>query len=218
MTDSLPLCGAFAWWRDCAVAGSIGFMFEMFSDRARRVVVLAQEEARELHHGHVGTEHLLLGLSAQGNGMAAEVLGSLPVTLDVVRARVAESVTSVEERPSGSIPFTQRAKKVLELAELEARSLGHSEIDTAHLLLGLVREGAGVGAQVCVKLDVDLDQVRLRVLRLLASGASPAATGEGASPSSPEAATIRTQLAEIQDQLRDLGTRLTAIERRLDAG
>jgi ATP-dependent Clp protease ATP-binding subunit ClpC len=142
-------------------------MFERFTDRARRVVVLAQEEARMLNHNYIGTEHLLLGLIHEGEGVAARALESLGISLEAVRQQVEEIIGRGEQALSGHIPFTPRAKKVLELASREARQLGHRYIGTEHILLGLIREGEGVAAQVLVKLGADLNRVRQQVIQLL---------------------------------------------------
>ena len=127
-------------------------MFERFTDRARRVVVLAQEEARMLNHNYIGTEHILLGLIHEGEGVAAKALESLGISLEAVRSQVEEIIGQGQQAPSGHIPFTPRAKKVLELSLREALQLGHNYIGTEHILLGLIREGEGVAAQVLVKL------------------------------------------------------------------
>ena len=134
-------------------------MFERFTDRARRVVVLAQEEARLLNHNYIGTEHILLGLIHEGEGVAAKALESLGISLEAVRAQVEEIIGHGGTAPSGHIPFTPRAKKVLELSLREALQLGHNYIGTEHILLGLIREGEGVAAQVLVKLGADLSRV-----------------------------------------------------------
>jgi hypothetical protein len=147
-------------------------MFERFTDRAREVLKLAQEEAGRFSHGFVGTEHILLGLIDEGEGVAAKVLESLDITHEAVRVKVEETVGTAGQRPSGSPPFTPRAKKVLELSLREAMQLGHSYIGTEHLLLGLVREGEGVAAQVLVSLGADLGLVRQRVVQHL-SGYQP---------------------------------------------
>lgn len=155
-------------------------MFERFTERARRVVVLAQEEARLLNHDYIGTEHLLLGLIHEGEGVAARALESLDVSLDRVRADVEGIIGRGSSAPGGSIAFTPRSKKVLELSLREARELGHDYIGTEHILLGMVREAEGVGAQVLHHMDVSLDRVRTRVAELV--GGSPgeeAAGGEG---------------------------------------
>ncbi len=142
-------------------------MFERFTDRARRVVVLAQEEARMLSHNYIGTEHILLGLIHEGEGVAAKALESLGISLEAVRAQVEEIIGQGQQAPSGHIPFTPRAKKVLELSLREALQLGHNYIGTEHILLGLIREGEGVAAQVLVKLGADLNRVRQQVIQLL---------------------------------------------------
>jgi ATP-dependent Clp protease ATP-binding subunit ClpA len=149
-------------------------MFERFSDRARRVIVLSQEEARLLNHNYIGTEHILLGLIAETEGVAARALVSLGVKLDTVRHEVEEIIGQGGSPPSGHIPFTPRAKKVLELSLREAMQLGHNYIGTEHILLGLVREGEGVACQVLVKLGASLPKVRARVVRLLDEGGGEA--------------------------------------------
>lgn len=155
-------------------------MFERFTDRARRVVVLAQEEARLLNHNYIGTEHILLGLIHEGEGVAAKALESLDISLEAVRAQVEEIIGQGGSAPSGHIPFTPRAKKVLELSLREALQLGHTYIGTEHILLGLIREGEGVAAQVLVKLGADLSRVRQQVIQLLSgyAGGKETTTGE----------------------------------------
>jgi len=142
-------------------------VFERFTDRARRVVVLAQEEARMLNHNYIGTEHILLGLIHEGEGVAAKALESLGISLEAVRSQVEEIIGQGQTPPTGHIPFTPRAKKVLELSLREALQLGHNYIGTEHILLGLIREGEGVAAQVLVKLGADLNKVRQQVIQLL---------------------------------------------------
>ena len=142
-------------------------MFERFTDRARRVVVLAQEEAKMLNHNYIGTEHILLGLIHEGEGVAAKALESLNISLDAVREQVQDIIGQGQQQPTGHIPFTPRAKKVLELSLREALQLGHNYIGTEHILLGLIREGEGVAAQVLVKLGADLNRVRQQVIQLL---------------------------------------------------
>jgi hypothetical protein len=142
-------------------------VFERFTDRARRVLVLAQEEARLLNHGFIGTEHILLGLIHEGDGVAAKALEELDISLEDVRARVEELIGPSGSVPDGSPPFTPRAKKVLELSLREALQLGHNYIGTEHILLGLVREGEGVAAQVLVSLGADLAGVRQQVVQML---------------------------------------------------
>ena len=156
-------------------------VFERFTDRARRVVVLAQEEARLLNHNYIGTEHILLGLIHEGEGVAAKALESLGISLEAVRSQVEEIIGQGGSSPSGHIPFTPRAKKVLELSLREALQLGHNYIGTEHILLGLIREGEGVAAQVLVKLGADLSRVRQQVIQLL-SGYSGSGQGEGSEP------------------------------------
>jgi ATP-dependent Clp protease ATP-binding subunit ClpC len=157
-------------------------MFERFTDRARRVVVLAQEEARMLNHNYIGTEHILLGLIHEGEGVAAKALESLGISLEAVRQQVEEIIGQGQQAPSGHIPFTPRAKKVLELSLREALQLGHNYIGTEHILLGLIREGEGVAAQVLVRLGADLNRVRQQVIQLLHGyqGKEPAAAGTSA--------------------------------------
>ena len=142
-------------------------MFERFTDRARRVVVLAQEEARMLNHSYIGTEHILLGLIHEGEGVAAKALESMDISLGAVREKVQEDIGQGQQNPPGHIPFTPRAKKVLELSLREALQLGHNYIGTEHILLGLIREGEGVAAQVLVQLGADLNRVRQTVIQLL---------------------------------------------------
>jgi ATP-dependent Clp protease ATP-binding subunit ClpC len=137
-------------------------MFERFTERARRVVVLAQEEARTLHHNYIGTEHILLALLHEGEGVAAKALKSLGISLVAVRQEVEELIGQGDELLAGHIPFTPRAKKVLELSLRESLQLGHNYIGTEHILLGLIREGDGVAAQVLVRLGADLNRVRHR--------------------------------------------------------
>ncbi|MGB5951875.1 MAG: ATP-dependent Clp protease ATP-binding subunit [Ornithinimicrobium sp.] len=156
-------------------------MFERFTDRARRVVVLAQEEARMLNHNYIGTEHILLGLIHEGEGVAAKALESLGISLDAVREQVQEIIGQGQQSPTGHIPFTPRAKKVLELSLREGLQLGHNYIGTEHILLGLIREGEGVAAQVLVKLGADLNRVRQQVIQLLSGyqGKETASAGVG---------------------------------------
>jgi ATP-dependent Clp protease ATP-binding subunit ClpC len=168
-------------------------MFERFTDRARRVVVLAQEEARLLNHSYIGTEHILLGLIHEGEGVAAKALESLGISLEAVRSQVEEIIGTGGSSPSGHIPFTPRAKKVLELSLREALQLGHNYIGTEHILLGLIREGEGVAAQVLVKLGADLSRVRQQVIQLLSgyqgpSGSSGGGSGSGSSSGGRETA------------------------------
>ena len=206
-------------------------MFEKFTERARQVIVLAQEEARMLNHNHIGTEHLLLGLIHEGQGVAARALESLGISLDDVRRNVEEIIGRGQEPPlTGHIPFTPRAKKVLELSLRESQHLGHGYIGTEHILLGLIREGEGVAAQVLVTLGADLSRVRQQVLQLL-EGRGRGEAGETEAAGQPEAAgggagnepEVRVagapaQTAEILNRLRSIDTRLAAVERHLGLG
>src|SRR5579875_181702 len=170
-------------------------MFERFTDRARRVVVLAQEEARMLNHNYIGTEHILLGLIHEGEGVAAKALESLGISLEAVRQQVEEIIGQGQQAPSGHIPFTPRAKKVLELSLREALQLGHNYIGTEHILLGLIREGDGVAAQVLVKLGADLNRVRQQVIQLLHGyqGKEPASASSGSTESAPSTSLVLDQ-------------------------
>jgi ATP-dependent Clp protease ATP-binding subunit ClpA len=177
-------------------------MFERFTDRARRVIVLAQEEARMLNHNYIGTEHILLGLIHEGEGVAAKALESLGVSLDAVRQQVEEIIGQGQEAPSGHIPFTPRAKKVLELSLRESLQLGHNYIGTEHILLGLIREGDGVAAQVLVRLGADLNRVRHQVIQLIA-GRPPREGAPG---------------PEVQARLDVVEIRLAVLEHRVGTG
>jgi ATP-dependent Clp protease ATP-binding subunit ClpC len=184
-------------------------MFERFTDRARRVVVLAQEEARMLNHNYIGTEHILLGLIHEGEGVAAKALESLGISLEAVRQQVEEIIGQGQEAPSGHIPFTPRAKKVLELSLRESRQLGHDYIGTEHILLGLIREGDGVAAQVLVKLGGDLNRVRQRVIELLQNH-----RGEAEPVGRAAARRERGLPPDIASRLDAIGSRLSAVEQR----
>ena len=153
-------------------------MFERFTDRARRVIVLAQEEARTLQHNYIGTEHLLLGLIREGDGVAAKALASKGVTLDDTRKQVEEMIGKGNATPNGHIPFTPHARQVLELSLREALQLGHSYIGTEHILLGLIHEGEGVGTQVLIKMDVNLGELRSATIDLI-RGNSGDGKGDG---------------------------------------
>ena len=182
-------------------------MFERFTDRARRVVVLAQEEARLLSHNYIGTEHILLGLIHEGEGVAAKALESLGISLEAVRSQVEEIIGQGGSSPSGHIPFTPRAKKVLELSLREALQLGHNYIGTEHILLGLIREGEGVAAQVLVKLGADLSRVRQQVIQLLSGYSGPgqekagATAGGGGSEQSASGSLVLDQFGRNLTQL-----------------
>ncbi|NDE53539.1 MAG: ATP-dependent Clp protease ATP-binding subunit, partial [Actinobacteria bacterium] len=168
-------------------------MFERFTDRARRVVVLAQEEARMLNHNYIGTEHILLGLIHEGEGVAAKGLESLGISLEGVRSQVEEIIGQGQQAPSGHIPFTPRAKKVLELSLREALQLGHNYIGTEHILLGLIREGEGVAAQVLVKLGADLNRVRQQVIQLLSGYQGKEAVASGPAEGTPSTSLVLDQ-------------------------
>ena len=178
-------------------------MFERFTDRARRVVVLAQDEARRLEHDYIGTEHLLLGLIREGDGVANRALAALGVTESAVRAEVERIIGRGQHAPRGHIPFTPRAKKVLELSLREALQMGHNYIGTEHILLGLIREGEGVAAEVLRELGAELERVRRTVIQLLSGYAATGTAGsegvfteyEGshAAPESSFGSTVPTQ-------------------------
>ena len=187
-------------------------MFERFTDRARRVIVLAQEEARMLNHNYIGTEHILLGLIHEGEGVAAKALESLGISLDAVRQQVEEIIGQGHQAPSGHIPFTPRVKKVLELSRREAEQLGHTYIGTEHILLGLVREGDGVAAQVLVMLGADLNRVRQQVIQLLHGR-------QAREPVSARSAAQNLRVSPaVQTRLEAVEQRLVAIEQRIGTG
>ena len=200
-------------------------MFERFTDRARRVVVLAQEESQRLSHNYIGSEHLLLGLLAEREGVAARALESLNVTLTAAREQVEEIIGPGQQTPRGHIPFTPRAKKILELALREALTMGSEVINTEHLLLGLIDEGDGVGAQILQRLGATAQAVREAVARLISADPEAAeVTGPG---SEPRAVSVTRRvltrvdaLTEVRDLLASIDRRLSAIERHLgiDAG
>jgi hypothetical protein len=194
-------------------------MFERFTDRARRVVVLAQEEARMLNHDYIGTEHILLGLIHEGEGVAAKALESLGISLETVRQQVEEIIGQGQQAPSGHIPFTPRAKKVLELSLREALQLGHNYIGTEHILLGLIREGDGVAAQVLVKLGADLNRVRQQVIQLLHGRHSEELeTAHTELWPGPVGGSERRLLAALQARVSAIESRLPVIEQRVGIG
>jgi ATP-dependent Clp protease ATP-binding subunit ClpC len=173
-------------------------MFERFTERARRVMVLAQEEARLLGHNFIGTEHLLLGLVREGEGIAAQALAHFGITLESLREKVEETIGAPPLGAAGPPPFTPRAKRVLELSLREALELGHNYIGTEHILLGIIREGDGVGARLLVEFAGDLATVHQQVIELL-SGYSPTAAPRqpgGPSGSPPDCPHCRASLAE----------------------
>jgi hypothetical protein len=190
-------------------------MFERFTERARRAVVLAQEEARKLDHGYIGTEHLLLGLIHEGEGVAAQALESLGISLKTVRDQVVARVGRGQRPPSGHIPFTERAKRVLELSLRESGQLGHRYIGTEHILLAIVREGDGVAAQVLTGLGADLGRVRQQVIELLHGRTDEgprSGPGRRDAPAGGPAGDVPPD-DEITDWLGALNLRLAAIER-----
>jgi Clp amino terminal domain, pathogenicity island component len=187
-------------------------MFQRFTDRARRVVVLAQEEARSLNHNHIGTEHILLGLIQAEEGVAAAALQSVGITLDAARHKVEEAVGQGQQAPSGHIPFTPPAKKVLELSLREALQLGHEYIGTEHILLGLISQGDGVGAQVLVGLGADLNRVRQQAIQLIAGRQGEPVAGEGPWQGQWARAGLPD---DVLARMASLDRRLAAIERWL---
>ncbi|MGB0873528.1 MAG: Clp protease N-terminal domain-containing protein, partial [Solirubrobacterales bacterium] len=194
-------------------------MFERFTERARQVVVLAQEEARTLKHNYIGTEHILLGLLREEEGLAARVLESLDITVERVRAQVVRIVGSGEEVTSGQIPFTPRAKKVLELALREALSLGHNYIGTEHILLGLVRENEGVAARILLDFDADSEKIRNEVVRMLSGPGGRRSGSSGSSGSGSGSGAAGTGEGKKNSKLLDqFGRNLTklAIDGKLD--
>ena len=183
-------------------------MFERFTERARQVVVLAQDEARALKHNYIGTEHILLGLLREEEGLAARVLESLDITVEEVRAQVARIVGQGDEVTTGQIPFTPRAKKVLELALREALSLGHNYIGTEHILLGLVRENEGVAARILLDFDADAEKIRNEIIRMLSG---PGRRQQGGSAGAAE----KSKSSKLLDQFGRNFTKLAA-EGKLD--
>src|ERR671935_39122 len=191
-------------------------MFERFTERPMQVVVLAQEEARTLKHNYIGTEHILLGLLREEEGLAARVLESLDITVERVRAQVVRIVGSGEEVTSGQIPFTPRAKKVLELALREALSLGHNYIGTEHILLGLVRENEGVAARILLDFDADAEKIRNEIIRMLFGPGAAEGAIDAASILKPALARgeLQTIGATTLDEYRKYLERDAALERR----
>jgi ATP-dependent Clp protease ATP-binding subunit ClpA len=188
-------------------------MFERFTNQARRVVVLAQEQSRDLNHNYIGTEHLVLGLLREGRGTGARALESLDVTLDAVRGEVETRVGRGTQQPSGHIPFTPRAKKALELSLRESLALGQNYIGTGHLLLGLIRKGDGVGVEILVGLGADLNVLRARIIELLPDDTEEGAESGPAVRVAP--ARAERQPGAIQGLLDSIDARLTMIERHL---
>ncbi len=189
-------------------------MFERFTDRARRVVVLAQEEARMLDHNYIGTEHILLALIHEGQGVAARALTALGISLAATRQAVEDIIGRGTQAPSGHIPFTPRSKKVLELSLREALQLGSDYIGTEHILLGLIREGDGVAAQVLVSSGVDLNRARQQVIQLLHDRREPDAPVFASAPPLFSAAAPPTG-DDLVGKLASFAARLSTIELRL---
>jgi hypothetical protein len=190
-------------------------MLERFTDQARRVVVLAEEEARMLHHNWIGTEHLLLGVLREGDGVAARALESLGISLQPVRQQVEEIIGPVQQVPAEYIPFTPRSKKVLELSLRESLQLGHDRVGTGHILLGLIREGDGVAAQVLVRLGADLNQVRQQVIELV-SDLRPQSDRRPQSGRRPPREVVPVMWTNAR--LDVFGGRLAAVEQRVGIG
>jgi ATP-dependent Clp protease ATP-binding subunit ClpC len=180
-------------------------MFEKFTDRARRVIVLAKEEATALNHSYIGTEHLLLGLIRDGDGIAARALTSMGIGLAAVRQAVLDIIGQGQQAPSGHIPFTPRSKKVLELSLREALQLGADSIGTEHILLALLREGDGIAAQILVASGLDLNRVRQQVVELI-PGPHQAGAERAPAPMADD---------DLLERLTSIAARLAAIERRL---
>jgi hypothetical protein len=193
-------------------------MFERFTDRARRVVVLAQEEARLLNHDHIGTEHLLLGLIHEGEGVGARTLESLGISLEAVRLEVEAIIGVGTEKPPAHIPFTPRAKKVLELSLREALQLSHNYIGTEHILLGLIREGEGQGAQVLAKLGGTLERVRQAVVLQLAGAAGEVPTEQAARIGQPPAVMVTGGPGAFQEQESAELVRVVPLAREVHRG
>lgn len=195
-------------------------MFERFTDRARRVIVLAQEEARALCHNYIGTEHLLLGVIAEGEGVGAQALAAQAIPSELIRSQVEEITPKGDAQPpEGHIPFTPRAKKVCELSLREALQLGHNYIGTEHVLLGLIREGEGVACQVLVKLGAELTLVRKTVIAILSGNAQAKAQAKAGAPRLDEEVlcAVRAGVAEaVKDILQTalFGLSLTDDERK----
>jgi len=194
-------------------------MFERLTDRARRVMDLAQDEARRLQHNYIGTEHLLLGLLGEGEGVAAQALESLGIGLAAARQQVEQIAGRGQQAAPEHIPFTPRATKVLGLARREALQLGHHYIGTEHILLGLIREGDGVAAHVLAALGAGLNPVRQQVLRLLhgTQGTDELAGGRGARQR-PPGRRQRGLLPEVLDRVESIEEKLSGIGQRLGAG
>ena len=194
-------------------------MFERFTDQARRVMVLAQEQARMLHHERIAAEHILLGLIHEGDGMAAQALESLGISLEAVRQQVEEIIGQGRHAPPGRIPLTPQAKTVMKLSLREALQMGHSYIGTEHLLLGVIREGQGVAAQVLAGHGADLSRVRQQVLQILGSQKEEEQETAHAAPrTGPAGGRQRELLSEVLDHIESIASRLSAIDQRVGTG
>jgi ATP-dependent Clp protease ATP-binding subunit ClpA len=187
-------------------------MFERFTNQARRVVVLAQEESRSLNHNYIGTEHLVLGILREGQGTGAKALESLDVAVDAVRGEVETRIGRGDQQQAGHIPFTPRAKKALELSLRESLALGHDYIGTGHLVLGLIRKGDGVGVEILVGLGTDLNVLRARVIELLPNDTEE---GDASGPRTRIATRTERLSGAVQGLLDSIDARLTMIERHL---
>ena len=187
-------------------------MFEKFTDRARQAVVRAQEEARQLNHNYIGTEHILLGLIREGDGLAAKALAALGISLEAARQEIEAIIGRGTEPPSAHIPFTPRSKKVLELAWVEAHELGHEHIGTGHILLGLIREGDGVAAHVLVRRGIDLDRARQQVIQLLTGQPGDLPPTAGPASRESEKTTAGRETEEVKDD-DEIGRLRREIER-----
>jgi ATP-dependent Clp protease ATP-binding subunit ClpA len=194
-------------------------MFQRFTDQARRVVNLAQEEARMLRHNRIGTEHILLGLIQVDDGVAAETLESLGISLAAVREQVEEIIGRGRRTPPVNIPYAPQAKKVLDMSLREALALGHHTIGTEHILLGLIREGSGPAAQLLAAMGADLSRVRQQVLELLADSLEPEqGNGPAAQRSGPADTGERGLLSEAIARFESIDSRLSAVEQRVGTG
>lgn len=194
-------------------------MFEKFTGRARRVVVLAQQEARSLNHNYIGTEHILLGLIREGEGVAVRALESLGISLEAVREQVEEIIGRGQSAPSGHLPYTAGAKKALELSLREALQLGRNYVSPEHILLGLIREGEGVAARVLVKMGADLIRVRQQVIELLHGWhREDLVTGHAEPLASLVGRSERSLLSQLQERISAIDARLSAAEQRVGTG
>jgi ATP-dependent Clp protease ATP-binding subunit ClpA len=195
--------------------GTLGAVFERFTERARQVVVFAQDEARALKHNYIGTEHILLGLLREEEGLAARVLETLDITVEEARAQVAQFIGQGDEVATGQIPFTPRAKKALELSLREALALGHNYIGTEHVLLGLVRETDGVAVRILLDFDADPQKVRNEVIRMLSGADAPSLPAEPAPPVPEHPVELREWPRSGVERSRGFGTTVASAPTRL---